>query len=251
MPRTESGEILDPRPRRRRTTTPDCSTSSPLRGAVEPGRRRSGPAPRVRRSRRGAGRPGGGDPASAAVGAGRLHQHRQQGGGLRPGGLSLNVLLGYTGQVSLGHGAFFGVGAFGGRLRAHQDAARRAGAAVVLAAAHRCGGRPAAGRHRPAFHAASTSRWSRSPTASSPRRRCSTSARSPAAAPASRAAAVAVPTDVRFAYFCIGMLCSCYGVRLAAHRLTGGPRHRRPSATTSGWRRRGASTSPATRSWPS
>jgi len=51
--------------------------------------------------------------------------------------LSLNLLLGYTGQLSLGHAAFFGIGAYTSR------AARAAARMVVLAGA--AGGRLASG----------------------------------------------------------------------------------------------------------
>jgi len=32
--------------------------------------------------------------------------------------IGLNILIGYTGQISLGHGAFFGVGAYAGAILA-------------------------------------------------------------------------------------------------------------------------------------
>ena len=51
------------------------------------------------------------------------------------GALSLNVLIGYAGQISLGHQAFVGIGAFTSRLRDQPVAARASTSGWVVAAA--------------------------------------------------------------------------------------------------------------------
>ena len=136
--------------------------------------------------------------------------------------LSLNVLLGYVGQISLGHAAFVGIGAFTSaylvtvqgqsfwvgvaRRHRHRRPARRSSSGAC-----RCGS------------PACTSPSSRCPTAWSPSRTSSRSRSSPAAGPASAAPKPAwFDTEWRYYYLCLAFLAVVLFVDWRMMRTKGG-----------------------------
>ena len=165
--------------------------------------------------------------------------------------LSMNVLVGYTGQASLGHAAFLGVGAFASgyaltELGMPFGAAAGGGrASSAWPSALVLGG--VALRVTGLYLALVTIAFGlfAQETLFNIRSLTGGGAGQPAARPS------IVSTDLRYAYFCIGVLGARAPLRLAAHRRPGPAGPSRRCATTSGSRPRGASTSPATSSSPS